>query len=502
MAIYASDLYGSGSYGAQTYVDFDLSTFRLTPTDNQHMVLEWSKPGGSWTTFRLLRGLHGYASNENDGVILGEWESAGLPLEFTDYGQPEGVTGAPNFSLPPGVFVYYTVYLYTSALVWQRAGSLVGLVMGDHDYGDELYNLLPPYWHQMDRNTTTRYLSENGVSTPDLSEAYTTPLRRYLKVPGRELNYLRTEYDSLLWLKDPDRISGNMLPLLLQDLGAEPESALGVTQSRTLARNLVYLRKVRGTTPGVEGTVSAYSSWGATVTDGRNRVLTKDDSSFEKSIGTWSAHTNATITRSNAVGGQDGTYALQVTVTAAGLAYVQSCAIADVRTRGIPVKAGQAYTMSGYLQAAATARNCRWRYSWFDASGTLISDAFGSFVSNAVGSWTRVTATDTSPAGAVWLRLLLEVESTAAAGEVHYLDAVQVEADATATDYETPRHITVTLLPTRANLIPNPSFEVDTSGWQASGSATLTRSTSAAFVNTASVKVTATGSGDVGAELV
>lgn len=60
---------------------------------------------------------------------------------------------------------------------------------------------------------------------------------------------------------------------------------------------------------------------------------------------------------------------------------------------------------------------------------------------------------------------------------------------------------TFTSTPTRTNLVTNPSFEVDITGWQASGAsggaATIARSTSWAAVGTASVAVTCTTAGNV-----
>lgn len=501
MAIYGLDEYGTAFYGQNVTPAFDVGDFRARPIPGHWMLVRWDIPTGTWNNFRIVRGLYGFARDAEDGVILGEWTRSEVPTSLVDYGAPSPDVADPTiYELPPGRFVYYTILLETAENTWVISGGAIGLVTGSYEYEQALYHLLPEYWRERDSQLSTRYVTQNGVQVPDPSSVHREPLRRFLRLFGYEFDTIRAEYDSLLTLRDIDRTAGGVLPLLAHDLGAYSDISMDVTQTRRLLRHLVYLNKVKGTVPGVEGAVSAYTSWGASLAIGKNLLLQKDDGSFETSLGNWWPNANATIVRSNEQAFH-GTHSLKMTASNTLSVTASNCDPANVVKEGVPVTEGVTYTVSLYSRAATTTRNFQVQAVFYDKVGTLVGSATtGGDATNSTTAWTRHAVSVAAPTGAVYLRMVAYL-SSAAVGEVHYVDAAQVEAAAAVSAYEAPRKAILTLTPDRINLIPNPSYEVDLVGWQVSGSATLTRTTDAALVNSYSVKVAATGAGDVGVEL-
>ena len=100
---------------------------------------------------------------------------------------------------------------------------------------------------------------------------------------------------------------------------------------------------------------------------GQDNLLATDDASFEGGIGTWFG-VNSTLAQGT-TGVTQGSYALEVTVTAAGAASAQSA--------GYPVIPGNSYTALGMWTAASTASTINYNLVWLDSSGTAISQASG-----------------------------------------------------------------------------------------------------------------------------
>ena len=168
-------------------------------------------------------------------------------------------------------------------------------------------------------------------------------------------------------------------------------------------------------TPKITATAGTDSAGCPTVTlvvTGMDNLLSADDASFEGSVGTWVAVTNASVARS-ANWAVDGSYSLGVTATAAGNASAQNGAVAIV--------AGGIYTGWAVVRAAATARSVQLQVVWLDGTGTPVGTAASVTVTDSTGANTVLSVTGTAPVGATQARLLATV-TAAVASEVHYLD--------------------------------------------------------------------------------
>ena len=480
MAIYSIDNYGSGFYGRTIGASFTVPNFQARSIRGGRVHVTWETPGGAWTQFRLLRNFYGYSETPDDGVVLGEWEAGGLPLSLTDYGQPSADVDPTQYTLPPEQFVYYTVMLKPGADEWVQAGRVVALSHGRYDTSGMLYDYLPDYWRERDAETTTRFID----GAPDPSGVFSAPLKRFLDLVGQEFDLIRTEYTSLLWLRDADRISGDLVGLLARDFGADlDDGELGVTQSRRLARNITYLHKVKGTKPGIEGAVSAYTGYGAEASIGANLC-------FSDSFGHWSSGTPVFLLVSSDDTTDTFEYGLRLKDSTSTKSAPTAFSLEDLY-RAEPNTEYTFYIRSRLVSATGGTPRVLLRIEEYDETGAL-GDNTAAWV-NTTTDFAGGTVTMTTSATGVYLRL-----SVSAYGGDHLLTRPMLaQASAiTDADWEPARRIDLNLAPLRQNLVDNPSFEVNLAGWDVEN-ATLTRSTDAAVVNQYSARLVADGSADV-----
>lgn len=465
MARYGLAIYGQDAYGDLSALKFDVQPFTAISSRTQDGVMDvrWTVPSGTWSNFRLVRNSSGTPINEQDGTVL--IESTSPPSNFVDA------------DLAPGRFYYYAIFLFT-ANAWVRVGRATGLALGEYDYGAMMYRFLPDFWREADSsaNAVTQITRSpgGGVTTALVagSANRNQPLKRFLEMVGYEFDLLRTEYDTLRNLRSTDRISGGLLGVLNQMLSVGDESALGVAQQRVIARNAVNLRKRKGTYPGLEAAISAYTSWGADVTDGKNLALTR-------------GYEHATATNATLATDRNGAEpVLDVTFTA-GAARINLTPPGYL----IPVDDSNAnYTVSIRSTSAGTNRAFDIEGEWFDQFGASLGTFSPTAVSDS-GSGVTLASAPATPSGATWMGVEVVYDPNGVNGEVHHLDQFQVEVGNTFTGWEAPRSIQIDLSPTRVNLVTNPTFEVDTTGWSPSR-ATLARTTDDSKFGVASIRVT------------
>jgi len=108
----------------------------------------------------------------------------------------------------------------------------------------------------------------------------------------------------------------------------------------------------------------------------------------------------------------------------------------------VQVAAGSQYTASAYLSRVSTADAIQVSVSiaWYGvAGGAALSTTAGAASAVSAGSWTRVSATGTAPAGAVWGRMLLTVTSpTTTVSNTIYAAAWQMEQAGSASAWADP----------------------------------------------------------------
>lgn len=149
-------------------------------------------------------------------------------------------------------------------------------------------------------------------------------------------------------------------------------------------------------------------------------LLTANQASLETDTTGWAAFTNCSIARSTAQA-LDGGASLALTATALG----SMEALTPLGTSGIPVTPGVLYTFLMSFRPGTTARGVRINIRWYTSSGASAGTTLPASINEVAGAWTEFAYTVQAPATAAFVSMSATVFS-AAAGEVHYVDAVSI----------------------------------------------------------------------------
>lgn len=229
MTIYGIDFYGSTTYGRQ-FVEFRTPRFEAEPRWYRTIRLDWDTPSGDWDRFRLLVNRYGFSVDQSDGRVLAEGADVTPP-----YVHEADVAG----------FHYYTIWVRdTDSEVWYRSGHIIGLAVEDFGFDDFFFDLIPGFLREWDRqhaNETLQRITESWAFG---------------------FNLIRSEYDTIDQITDPYTMSGNLLPLAMQQYGKHNEPVLGMRQNRIWLANMVLLNKQKGSLSGVRSALTALTGWG------------------------------------------------------------------------------------------------------------------------------------------------------------------------------------------------------------------------------------------------
>ena len=286
MGIYGIDFYGVGRFGRDPSVirpDFSVAPFVSMPLDYSTLHLTWHKPHSpDCVNLRLVRNARNLpqTAGQPPGSTTDDQAQADGLVLFTDVvSRPFALTDA---NMGQG-FYYYTMFGWSaSTQSWVRCTDLIALVPINWGYGYRLYHLLPMAYRDQDIILVDPFNPWEVLGDDP-------PLKRYMNLIGFQMDFLRTELESLLSMNDPLNCSGALLPLMANQLALAHEPEIGMQQERQLIQNAIHLYKQKGSPRGLTEFTSIMTSYPATglVHHGYNVMLTHDDSSFADGIGTW-----------------------------------------------------------------------------------------------------------------------------------------------------------------------------------------------------------------------
>lgn len=457
MAIYGVDFYGTAYYGTLPYVEFNASPFTADPYDYGVLQLRWGTPSGDWDQIRLVRNSYGAPDFESDGAVLGLAPDAVGVNEWFDR------------DLREGNFYYYALFVRTAdTQQWVRAGVTIGLVTQNFGYGTQMFEWLPGWFQEQD-------------DARPRAPFFQGPLRRYLNVVGLAADFTRTELETLRWLRRPERISGDLLPLMAQQYGVPVEPAIGMRRTRFWLRDAMFLYKRKGTLPGIQDIVTTITGWDSVVGYGPNilRGICTD---------AWFHDADSTVADlfddSNLVTGD-----IRVEITTAEAEWEISNAplpVTNVRYHGIAIEAETAYTFSTEFLATAGAGDVEVEIAWHDEDGDLLSTETSSpWAVAADGNWQLATVDAVSPVGAVYavVRARGDLDVEMRFGQL---------TKGTWVEWTAPMMLDIALLPTRTNYVTNPSFEFGLATWT-TDAGDIERSEALALNGNASLRVVSAG---------
>lgn len=282
MGVYGIDVYAQTHFGRDPSLvrpDFAVDPFEAMAIDYSTLHLTWQKPNSTDCTYlRLVRNPHNLPQDEDDGTPL--WGDASTTPPYSDFVQRN--VSFTDTGLGGGFF-YYTMWGWSqSDSIWVRCTDLIALVPLNWGYGYRLYNLLPLAYRDADAILVDPY-NPWPVNSPQ------PPLRRYLSLLGFQMDFIRTELESLTSVNDAMNCSGALLPLLAQQFGLTNEPGIGMQQERVLIENAIHLYKLKGSPRGISEFCSILTGYpmAALTHHGYNVLPCLDDGVFAESTGTW-----------------------------------------------------------------------------------------------------------------------------------------------------------------------------------------------------------------------
>lgn len=153
-------------------------------------------------------------------------------------------------------------------------------------------------------------------------------------------------------------------------------------------------------------------------------ILDANTASLESTLGTWSVLSSCTVARGTTQA-LEGTASLEVTATSTTAASAQT-GLMPAPTSGVAVSG------SAYIRPGGVVRQVRARLRWHDAVGAALGFSDGTLVTQVAGQWAYVTITDTPPAGATQVRMVVQIQSPTTS-EVHYVDKISLHPGPTPT---------------------------------------------------------------------
>lgn len=184
-------------------------------------------------------------------------------------------------------------------------------------------------------------------------------------------------------------------------------------------------------------------SFTALLSFGQDNLLTRNAASLEFNASDWTASLNCTLTASSSLGGVDGVRSLNLRSIAAG----RMDGTTATGTSGIPVVASRTYTAIASFTSSVTFSQTtvlepvHLYINWYQANGSASShpqDASAGATEVEWGpltnkAWIQQTITVTSPSDAAFAALVVSVDTTVAANEFHFMDALSLrEGNSTA----------------------------------------------------------------------
>ena len=496
MAKYAFGIYGDPSFKyGQSDADRLYYSSQITAWAYDYGVisLRWkavtANPasialGETLTHWRLTKTFTGTPDGAYSGEVI---ESGSTGAYLTSYIDTASDLSQANRE------VTYTLWIFSTLNGWINCGTSKVNTIIQNRTQRYFKNWLPAAW--------LNQVAGVGDATGEYGE---NELTEVLDAYGLEYDKIKAQAELLYNSFDAYKIPSNLLKNKITDLGFIYEPALGDTYHRSLYKTGNFVNSTKGTSAGITTYTTALTHWDSGITYGNNLFLDYNDSSFEESVGRWAA-TNGTIavcTYANTL----STLGVGITpptptlfnrdypLRQISLGVVTATNTSDITLRcpsatasavlyGIPVKANSRYMFKGFIRAITTSFTAVAKIQWFDVAGASISTSVaGPTLTATTGYWSEFKSASSgvedglvAPSNAVYAKPTLVITPTAASDK-YVLDMLQfrelpvneitVSGKLPALVYEDPRLVKLNIRTDLENLIPNPGFDVNTTGWE------------------------------------
>ena len=487
----ANRLYYSSGITAYSYdynkISVTWSSIIADPLDLPYVPTHW----------KLVRTFTGVSDSPYTGDVLDSGVITSFRLSYTDI----------DLQITSDAEITYTIWVSMGEVIadvytgnrrdWINCGSATANVTLQTTLQDSFKAWLPAAW-----------LNESNGVGDAVGEPEETSLSKTVDAYGFAYDKIKTQATLLGNSAEAYEIPSVLLKNKVTDLGFLYEPSLGDTYHRSLYKSGNFINSYKGTLIGLNSYSVALTHWTSTTNIGQNLLLDFNDSSFEQSTGRWtpeplSSGTTWTLTRqAYATSLADiGTAVTPPTTTlydriypprAVGFAKL-TCGSANDQQElrlpatsaskvlyGVPVTAGKKYLFTGFVRSRVAptgtqSNNTIAAYvKWYDKDGTFITGGTGYGPSiRYTTSWQEFSSYsdsgrngDLAPTGAVYAAIEFLINKSGAQIVDLLFDMLQF-AEATNTFlYEDSRLVKLLVNADIENLIPNPSFDSGSSGWE------------------------------------
>lgn len=174
-----------------------------------------------------------------------------------------GLTAATDTGLKGGTVYYYALFPFSGSPVPvydpDPHNTTSQLATGRHDFAERMYGLLPAIHRRYDAELTPPPGAVAALLDP--ADKDRGQLRRFLDLPGAELDRLYSLIRAGLDLADPDLTDGRLLPLLAGWIGWRTDFALPVSAQRGEIRAAPRVYRTIGCVPTLDATVTRVTGW-------------------------------------------------------------------------------------------------------------------------------------------------------------------------------------------------------------------------------------------------
>lgn len=239
-----------------------------SPEGNQ-IEVTWEQPDQG--AVRVLRRLLAYPETAEPEpgspcvVVADSNPAVGAPAQLEVL--PDGRRRVVDTGLVAETVYYYRVFPYTGTPPTYEAvpaHRVSAMATGRYDFGSLLYRLLPAIYHRYDTvvPVPARDPAGTAMDPVDLTRGQ---LRRFLELPGGQLDQIYSAVRSLPDLIDLRRVDGRLLPLLAHWIGWRTDNRLDLHRQRAEIRNAPELYRTIGTLPAVAATVLRITGWSSRI---------------------------------------------------------------------------------------------------------------------------------------------------------------------------------------------------------------------------------------------
>ncbi|MEV6871427.1 hypothetical protein [Amycolatopsis sp. NPDC051128] len=210
--------------------------------DGNRIDLSWSNPAAT-QGIRVVRRTGTHPANQDDGVIIAH---------------ALGVTSVSDTGLQGETVYYYTLFPFTGTTPVfspDPHNQASAMAIAPYDFAGQLYAMLPAVYRRYDAERTP---APAAVSAADRDKGQ---LRRFLDLPGGELDRLYSLTRAALAATDLDRVDGRLLPLLAGWIGWRTNFGLAIGAQRNEIRSAPPIYQTVGGVPNLDATVARITGW-------------------------------------------------------------------------------------------------------------------------------------------------------------------------------------------------------------------------------------------------